>query len=157
MIGCVMPSKVASDTISAQISAMNAELGRLAEQKSLISQREEAIRLMKGALMPLVGMAGEVIASKGDTKRQAANGGSSPHVGTGFRDAVKAVFRDIQKPLNPKDVVTALTNRGELARYSGKLSPSSRVHSELYSLKKTGFLSRRAGRYSLAGGSNAVT
>jgi hypothetical protein len=62
---------------------------------------------------------------------------------------VRKILRDFPKGLRPAEVVTELEKRGELVRYTGKVKPSVRVHNELYTLRKAGTISRRAGKYAI--------
>jgi hypothetical protein len=67
---------------------------------------------------------------------------------TGFREAVRDALRDAApKGLKPAELIKVLTDRGDLARYTGKVKPQERVYSELYSLKNSKEITKRYGRY----------
>ena len=71
---------------------------------------------------------------------------------TGFRDAVRSALRNSEKGLKPSELIKVLTDRGDLARYTGRVRPQDRVYSELHSLKKAKEITRRYGRYVMTSG-----
>jgi hypothetical protein len=72
---------------------------------------------------------------------------TSTTTNTGFRSAVRNALRANPKGLKPAELIKALEDSGDLARYTGKVKPSDRVYSELYSLKQSKEISKRYGRY----------
>ncbi len=151
---------VATEMIAAQINAMDSELEQLDRQIAHYQARREAVVLMKKALEPLIPKAGSSAPAGGsETVKPVPVPSSVPRTGnTGFREALRDVLRDNPKGLKPREVVQELEARGDLAKYTGTVEPSVRVHNELYSLRKRGSVLRRSGRYSLATeNGNAVT
>jgi hypothetical protein len=160
-------SDIAAETVLAQIAGLDGECARIDEQIKHLSARREGIMMMKHALTPLVagringtgvvhvGVANivepnDTPAMIGSKASQATNDDHTGHSNsTGFREAVRKVLRDYPKGLRPAEVLEELKKRGELAKLTGKSKPASRVHNELYTMRKSGALSRRGGRYAM--------
>jgi hypothetical protein len=167
----MIQKQLTSDIVASQIASLDAEITRIDESIAHAQTRKEAILLMKNALLPLVST--QSPAAKAAAKKALGSGnGSSGNVNvaltgavmslsggivtathhptsTGFRDALRGVLRDHPKGLRPREVVKEMEARGEMARYTGKASPATRVANELYDLLNRKVLSRRGGRYSL--------
>ena len=158
---------IATETVLSQIAGLDAECARIDEQIQHLASRREGMLLMKNALMPLVAgrITGNGALAPGPAKVESKDkpkemiGSAAPsatnddHSGsfssTGFREAVRKVLRDYPKGLRPAEVLAELKKRGDLVKLTGKSKPASRVHNELYTMRKSGVLSRRGGRYAM--------
>jgi hypothetical protein len=115
---------------------------------------------VNGQMFPLAdGRQSGIKLSNGQPIESATNT-PAPNTNTGFRNAVRGALRDAApKGLKPAELIKVLTERGDLARYSGKSKPQDRVYSELHSLRSSKEISKRYGRYVIHPGeaTNAVT
>lgn len=121
--------------------------------------RKESLQRIKAAISPLAGPNGQsqfplstvgVAGGSGGGTYVSASGGSgggSPNANTGFRDSVRIVLREHPKGLKPAEVIQLLGERGDLARYTGKIKPAERVYAELYALRRAEEITKRNGRY----------
>lgn len=105
------------------------------KRKTLVAMRE--------ALLPLVSKT----AAPTSPQRPAPAASAAPPVNTGFRNAVRVALKEHPKGLKPAELIQLLSDRGDLAKYTGRVKPKDRVYAELYALKQSGELSKRYGRY----------
>jgi hypothetical protein len=63
----------------------------------------------------------------------------------GLRDGIRTVLREANCGMRGRDVTAALAAKG--IHITGKVDPASRVAGELYRLKQSGQVRRRAGKY----------
>jgi hypothetical protein len=157
------PSAIATETVAAQIAGLEGEVKRIDEQIAALQARREGMVMMQEALRPLVDPARHTVTVTGNKSILSFEAASMAVLNTsligksvykiaaptgtvtGFRDAVRQVLRDNPKGLRPRQVLFELDRRGELARYTGKVKPSVRVHNELYLLRKSGEVLKRGG------------
>ena|SRR5579871_6633403 len=107
------------------------------KKKALLAMREALLKLLPtGSVPPFV-----------TAKSAAASVSANSPVNTGFRNAVRLALKEHPKGLKPAQLIQLLDQRGDLAKYSGKVRPKDRVYNELYSLKQSKEVSKRYGRY----------
>jgi hypothetical protein len=146
------PPNVTNEIVAAQIRRLDEDLAVLDKQLSGLTQRKEAILMMKKVLQPLIAAKAHNPAAKAQKSSTVIQSGKAvteapSSVNTGFRSAVRGVIREHPKGLKPAELIKVLGERGELAKYTGKIKASDRVYSELWALKKSGAISKRHGRY----------
>jgi hypothetical protein len=164
--------QLAADMVAQQITAYDGQLASLQEQLRQTEARIEAVKLMRAALMPLLGdrtPPATATSGGGGSNGKSISGGvgtalvvdsSTPAnlspdnlirtaPGTGFADAVRTVLKDHPRGLAPSDVAEQMKTRGSASIYSGKTPFNTRVGNELHRLLKSGEVGRRAGRYYL--------
>lgn len=159
---------VTDKIVNEELADIDAKIARIDAQLTGLQDARDALVLVRKALSPLIRSGNGVpMKRKGKTGAKTngqqavmpaisaavtaiVNGTSASHAtGTGFSQAIRAVFKNKPRGLKPKEVLKALAATGELALYTGKLDPATRIGNELYFLRKKGVLARRAGRYSL--------
>lgn len=142
----------AQEVIQSQIDIHDAELNRLDREIAALQARRDAVRLMRDALMPLLRPATEVtpipnIVVAGT--RAEDDHSSYQRAPTGFREAVRDVIRASSNGLSPADVLAEMRRRGTDSVYKGNVPIETRLHNELWKMRKSGHLGRRAGKYYL--------
>jgi hypothetical protein len=163
-----MGNKHLDQMVDDKIAGIDQELAAVDEQRSLLDARREALLAMKKALQPLrsskQGAAKKSakplpskskphISNGANVVNDLFNGTGQKSVNTGFRDGLKAAIRQSQPTgLFPVEVKRAMEASGAASRYSGRGDLASRIHTELYSLRKAKVVIRKDdGRYVLNG------
>ena len=129
---------MARDTfIANKIAALEAEIAGFDRMVAELTARKAAVVAMRDALVPML-----------EKKHsQAAIQVPAPPVNTGFRAAVRLALREHPRGLKPAELIQLLSDRGDLAKATGKVKPAERVYAELYALRRGKEIVKRNGRY----------
>jgi hypothetical protein len=90
---------------------------------------------------------GAIVTDGKHTGNLAAGNDTGITTNTGFREAVRSALKEYPKGLKPAEVIDVLKQRGDFAKYNGRVKFSDRVYSELYALKQSEQVTKRYGRY----------
>lgn len=112
--------------MSANVNFVELQVADIDARIKSIEPQLAALYAMRRAAEPLLPANGQ--------PTQPTDGKSG--IRTGFRDSIRQALKKRPQGLTGKEIVQELASSGELSRYKGKVSPSVRVHNELYGLRE---------------------
>jgi hypothetical protein len=155
-------NNLTSEMATAKIADIDKELSAVDAHLAHYAAHREALLAVKKALLPLAGKPTKKSPTTDATKQKVPNGSVASiatstltvqrprrATSTGFRDAIRSALAENPRGLRPAEVYKVLESKGDLAKYTGKVPLPTRIHNELYALKKSKAVTRRSGKYAL--------